>query len=148
VAEAFAPDPAGPHRHPIASFTPLGVRDTFDLAGGALLSLAGAAPALGDAALEWAAGRFLARGELPPAFSPVVDEAHPDWPSLRRYHLFAFRNRPHEYHNGGVWPVWLGWLALALARRGARPTWRGSGRCSPRGWRPRRRSRSRSTCTA
>jgi glycogen debranching enzyme len=48
----------------------------------------------------------------------VVDEGHPDWPALRRYHLFAFRNRPHEYHNGGVWPIWLGWLALALGHAG------------------------------
>jgi glycogen debranching enzyme len=51
-------------------------------------------------------------------FHPVIDEAHPDWPALRRYHLHAFRNRPHEYHNGGVWPVWLGWLALASRTRG------------------------------
>jgi hypothetical protein len=48
----------------------------------------------------------------------VIDEGHPDWPALRRYHLHGFRNRPHEYHNGGVWPIWLGWLALALADAG------------------------------
>ena len=34
----------------------------------------------------------------------------------RAYHLHGFRNRPHEYHNGGVWPIWLGWLGLALGR--------------------------------
>ena len=55
---------------------------------------------------------------MPPAFHPVIDEAHPDWPALRRYHLHEFRNRPHEYHNGGIWPIWLGWLALGLARAG------------------------------
>ena len=118
VAEAFWPAGSAERGYPVASFTPLGAREVFDLAGCALLALSGAAPALGDAALGWAAGRFLERGELPPAFHPVVDEGHPDWPALRRYHLFAFRNRPHEYHNGGVWPVWLGWLALALARAG------------------------------
>jgi glycogen debranching enzyme len=48
----------------------------------------------------------------------VIHEGDADWPALQRYHLYAFRNHPHEYHNGGVWPVWLGWLALALARAG------------------------------
>ena len=46
----------------------------------------------------------------------MIDEGHPDWPALQHYHLYGFRNRPHEYHNGGIWPIWLGWLALALGR--------------------------------
>jgi hypothetical protein len=118
VAEAFWPAGSEGRGHPVASFTPLGARDSFDLAGCALLALSGAAPALGGRALDWVARRYLDRGAPPPAFHPVVEEGDPDWPALRRYHLFAFRNRPHEYHNGGVWPVWLGWLALALARDG------------------------------
>jgi hypothetical protein len=118
VAEAFWPAGSDARGYPVASFTPLGARETFDLAGCALLALSGTAPALGDAALDWIAGRFLLRDALPPAFHPVVAEGDPEWAALRGYHLFAFRNRPHEYHNGGVWPVWLGWLALALARAG------------------------------
>lgn len=117
VAEAFAPR-AGEPPHPVASFTPAGRRAAFDLAGSALLAVSGLAPALGTLALGWAQSAFLARGALPPAFSPVIGEGDPEWPALRGYHLFAFRNRPHEYHNGGVWPVWLGWLALAFARAG------------------------------
>ena len=118
VAEAFWPEGSDARGYPLASFTPLGARDRFDLAGCALLALSGAASVPGAAALDWACARFVRRGELPPAFHPVVDEGDPDWPALRRYHLFAFRNRPHEYHNGGVWPVWLGWLGLALAAAG------------------------------
>ena len=113
---ADAPAPAPPH--PVASFSPLGVRDMYDAAACALLPLAGVAPALGADALAWTVGRFLAQGALPPAFDPVIHEGDADWPALQRYHLYAFRNHPHEYHNGGVWPVWLGWLALALARAG------------------------------
>ena len=41
--------------------------------------------------------------------------------ALARYHLHGFRNRPYEYHNGGSWPIWLGWLALALAHTGRAP---------------------------
>jgi hypothetical protein len=118
IAEAYRPAAGAPRAHPPASFSPLGVRDTFDLAASALLALSGAAPALGDIALDFVSHEFLARGSLPPAFHPVIREGDPDWPALARYHLHGFRNRPHEYHNGGVWPVWLGWLALALARVG------------------------------
>jgi len=69
-------------------------------------------------ALDWIDEQFLSRGTLPPVFHPAIDEAHADWPALRQYHLHDFRNRPHEYHNGGVWPIWLGWLALGLAHTG------------------------------
>ena len=104
--------------HPIAAFSPVGSRDVFDLAACSLLAVSGTAPALADPALGWIAEHFITRAALPPAFHPVIDESHPDWPALRRYHLHGFRNRPHEYHNGGIWPIWLGWLALALARNG------------------------------
>ena len=105
-------------RHPIASFSPLGTRDVFDLAACSLLAVSCVAPAIGAQSISWIVDRFLSRAVLPPAFSPVIDARHPEWPSLRRYHLHAFRNLPHEYHNGGVWPIWLGWLALAMAQCG------------------------------
>jgi hypothetical protein len=118
IDERYWPaEPAG-RWHPLAAVSPAGARDVFDLAACSLLALAGVAPRLGGAALDAIAERYVRRDALPPAFAPVIDEGHPEWPALRRYHLFAFRNHPHEYHNGGVWPVWLGWLALALARAG------------------------------
>ena len=118
IATAYAPATEAPRRHPPASFSPLGVRDTFDLAACTLLPVSGVAPALGALSLDFIATTFLARGVLPPAFHPVIEEGDPDWPALRAYHLHGFRNRPHEYHNGGVWPIWIGWLALAFARAG------------------------------
>lgn len=105
-------------RYPIAAFSPTVTRDVFDLAACSLLAVSGMAHRLTGMALDWIDERFLARGQLPPVFHPVIDEAHADWPALRRYHLHDFRNRPHEYHNGGVWPIWLGWLALGLAHTG------------------------------
>ncbi len=120
IAERFWPDADAGRRYPLASYTPIAVRDVFDLAAAALLGVAGVAgaEAVTARALDYAVDAFLARDVLPPAFSPVIEEGDADWPALRRYHLYAFRNRPHEYHNGGVWPIWLGWLALALARTG------------------------------
>lgn len=116
IAERYWPAGETQRRYPIAAFSPTTTRDVFDLAACSLLALAGMAPSLTSHALEWVAERFLDRGELPPAFHPVIDEQHADWPALRRYHLHEFRNRPHEYHNGGIWPIWLGWLALGLAQ--------------------------------
>jgi len=104
--------------HPVASFSPAGSWNIFDLAACSLLAVSGIAPSLGSASLCWIMERFLNRLELPPAFHPVIDEAHPRWPAIREYFLYEFRNRPHEYHNGGVWPIWLGWLALALGNNG------------------------------
>ena len=116
-ASYWTPEAAG-RGYPLAAFTPARAYEMFDLATCSLLALCGVAPDVGAASLEWVAERFLARNELPPAFDPVIEEGHPDWPELSRYHLHGFRNRPHEYHNGGIWMIWLGWLALALARTG------------------------------
>lgn len=100
--------------HPVASLSPVGSQDMFDLAACSLLALSGVAPRLGNSALAWIDTTFLSSGTLPPAFHPVIGEQHPQWSALRHYHLHAFRNAPYEYHNGGIWPIWLGWLSLAL----------------------------------
>jgi Alkaline and neutral invertase len=105
-------------QHPIAAYTPVRRFEMFDLAACALLGISGVAPARARQALAWIDGHYLQHGKLPPAFAPVIDEGDDDWPALRRYHLHAFRNAPHEYHNGGIWPIWLGWLAVALALEG------------------------------
>ncbi|MFN8573187.1 MAG: glycoside hydrolase 100 family protein [Gemmatimonadaceae bacterium] len=117
IAERYGPI-EDERAYPIASFSPLGVRNTFDLAACALLGVSGVAPELGRLSISWIDGHFLTHGALPPAFFPVIDEQHPEWPALRRYHLHAFRNLPHEYHNGGIWPIWLGWLGLAAVQCG------------------------------
>ena len=120
IEERYCPrgDDNETRRYPVAAFSPTVTRDVFDLAACSLLAVSGIAQRLTGLALDWIDERFLARGTLPPVFHPVIDETHADWPALRRYHLHDFRNRPHEYHNGGVWPIWLGWLALGLAQTG------------------------------
>lgn len=105
-------------QHPIAAFSPVQRHTMFDLAACALLAVSGIAPRRARQALDWIDERFLRRGALPPAFDPVIAEGDPDWPALRRYHLHDFRNAPFEYHNGGIWPIWLGWLALGQVQCG------------------------------
>ena len=118
VRERYWPNADGGRRHPVAAFSPTVTRDIFDLAACSLMAVAGVAPDLTSTTLDWIGERFLSHSALPPAFHPVIDEGDADWPALRRYHLHEFRNRPHEYHNGGIWPVWVGWLALGLAQTG------------------------------
>ena len=118
IDDAFWPDVRSDSCHPVASFTPVGRRQTFDLAACSLLALSDLVPAMSAAAMEWITATFLTAEKLPPAFHPVIEPGDADWEPLSRYHLHDFRNRPHEYHNGGIWPIWLGWLSLALAHTG------------------------------
>jgi hypothetical protein len=108
----------GPRRFPVASVSPVRTDEHIDLAACALLALSDVAPSRSSSVLEAITTKYLDGDVLPPAFSPVIEEHDADWPALVRYHLHGFRNRPHEYHNGGIWPIWLGWLALAFARHG------------------------------
>jgi len=116
IATAYWHNDSSASQRPIASFSPLGRRDIFDLAACSMLGISDVASPRGEAALDWIAARYLRAGVLPPVFDPVIHEGDADWAALRNYHLHGFRNRPHEYHNGGIWPIWLGWLALAFAR--------------------------------
>ncbi|MFW6168974.1 MAG: amylo-alpha-1,6-glucosidase [Planctomycetota bacterium] len=56
--------------------------------------------------------------KLLPAFYPVitpVDES--DWQHLRMTFSYSFKNKPHEYHNGGLWPMISGFYVADLCRR-------------------------------
>ncbi|MEN8145292.1 MAG: hypothetical protein ABFS14_10120 [Gemmatimonadota bacterium] len=104
--------------HPAAGLSPTRTWQQFDLAACSLLASSGLLPERARQSLAWIVGHYIACDKLPPAFSPVIEKEDPDWRALRSFHLFQFRNRPHEYHNGGIWPIWLGWLALGLRRAG------------------------------
>jgi len=42
---------------------------------------------------------------LLPAFHPVIKPVDEDWDHLRTNFSYTFKNQPHEYHNGGLWPM-------------------------------------------
>ncbi len=122
------------------SFSPGGYQKAFDLAAHVMLAMALMAPMGGfpaspgtstashaetraklaglDGAMEWIDSQFVSTGELPPVFYPVIHEKDDAWEVLSNYHLYNFRNHPYHYHNGGVWPIWLGWLGLTFAYMG------------------------------
>jgi len=55
---------------------------------------------------------------LLPAFHPVITPADEDWEDLQMTFSYTFKNRPFEYHNGGLWPLVTGFYVADLAARG------------------------------
>lgn len=49
---------------------------------------------------------------LVPAFWPVITSDDPKWMDLKNNFNGNFKNYPHNYQNGGIWPVWMGLFAL------------------------------------
>lgn len=100
--------------YPYSSFSPSGYRQIFDLAACSLMAIASPRSEEIERTLDWIESSFLNKNLLPPAFAPVIHEGGIGWQELSRHFLFSFKNRPYHYHNGGVWWIWLGWLALAM----------------------------------
>jgi len=48
-----------------------------------------------------------------PAFFPVIKPGEENWEQLEGNFLFEFRNKPHEYHNGGLWPLLQGFFLVS-----------------------------------
>jgi hypothetical protein len=53
-------------------------------------------------------------GGMAPAFHPVVFPGDSDWSLLEKNHSYDFKNKPHHFHNGGAWPIMMGWLGLGF----------------------------------
>ncbi|MBL8057933.1 MAG: hypothetical protein JNK29_14610 [Anaerolineales bacterium] len=49
------------------------------------------------------------------AIHPVIYPGHPDW---REYYRSRNLNLPHQYHNGGIWPMIGGFHIAALVKTG------------------------------
>lgn len=52
-----------------------------------------------------------------PVFYPVIYPGDYDWKLLENNYSYSFKNEPHHFHNGGSWPIFLGWLCLGLKRK-------------------------------
>jgi Alkaline and neutral invertase len=49
-----------------------------------------------------------------PVFYPIIQPQDKNWDRLTENYNFSFKNKPHHFHNGGCWPVFLGLLFLSL----------------------------------
>jgi glycogen debranching enzyme len=48
----------------------------------------------------------------------VIKPWDKDWKELQMNFSYTFKNRPYEYHNGGLWPLITGFYIADLATRG------------------------------
>lgn len=51
---------------------------------------------------------------LIPAFWPIIKEGDLLWEDLSNNYAYHFKNHPHQFHNGGIWPVMMGIFCLGL----------------------------------
>ncbi|MFT4312204.1 MAG: amylo-alpha-1,6-glucosidase [Candidatus Woesearchaeota archaeon] len=51
--------------------------------------------------------------DLPPCFSPTITKRNSLYKKLELNFGHSFRNYPHHYHNGGIWPMILGFYISA-----------------------------------
>ncbi|MFN3801955.1 glycoside hydrolase 100 family protein [Belliella pelovolcani] len=92
-----------------ASFNPAGYQNYFDALGNALAIIFRIHPNA-HACLDWVESRQL---NPIPAFYPTILPEHPDYHLLQQNYRFDFRNHPHEFHNGGIWPMVNGFWGMA-----------------------------------
>jgi hypothetical protein len=107
-------------RHWLPSFSPSGYGYRFDAFANILASLFQVA----DDDQRGKVDSFIAEQtidpEMPllPAFHPVIRPVDEDWEDLQVMFSYTFKNRPYEFHNGGLWPMVTGFYVADLALRG------------------------------
>lgn len=103
----------------LMGFNPARIYSYFDLQANSLAILLG----IGNVSQEEGLLKFLTQqlqqsNRLLPSFSPAIKHNDTDMMELRNNYAYTFRNVPHQFHNGGLWPVWNGFLAVALQKAG------------------------------
>ncbi|BAV07067.1 Alkaline and neutral invertase [Filimonas lacunae] len=102
----------------LAGFNPSRFYTYFDLQANTLALLLNMGNARQQQQVVGYIHDMLQQYQLVPGFYPVIETGSPDYRELSDNYAFHFRNRPHEFHNGGLWPVWNGFLVMALAQTG------------------------------
>ncbi|MBW3468123.1 glycoside hydrolase 100 family protein [Arthrospiribacter ruber] len=93
----------------MASFHPAGYQLYADFLGNALAMIFRIHPEP-EACINWAYQKI---GVFVPSFYPTILEEDPDFHLLKNNYRYEFRNRPFEFHNGGIWPMVNGFWGLA-----------------------------------
>jgi len=89
------------------------VGEWFDALGNLLAILSGVADESKSATiLDFMERHGMADAPMA-SLTPVIEPGHPDW---RDY--YGMLNRPHHYHNGGIWPFIGGFYVAALVKAG------------------------------
>lgn len=100
----------GPIPYLPASFHPAGYQNYFDALGNSLAIIFKIHPDA-EKCLEWTQENF---HHAIPAFYPSIEETDQDYTLLKQNFRFEFRNKPNEFHNGGIWPMVNGFWGMAM----------------------------------
>jgi len=113
---------AAPHRNGrywMPFFSPTGYGYRFDALANVLASLLGVADAERQQQVDACIDRMVPPDlMLLPAFHPVIQPVDEDWQDLQMTFSYTFKNHPHEFQNGGLWPFITGFYVADLAARG------------------------------
>lgn len=106
-------------RHWMASFAPSGYSYRFDALANVLASLLGVADEAQASKVDAFIAEQTVNADFPllPAFHPVIKPVDEDWEHLQVMFSYTFKNRPYEFHNGGLWPMVTGFYVADLAHR-------------------------------
>lgn len=106
--------------HWLPSFSPSGYGYRFDAFANVLASLFDVADDLQRERVDAFIAEELVHEDFPllPAFHPVIKPVDEDWEELQVMFSYAFKNKPYEFHNGGLWPMVTGFYVADLAQRG------------------------------
>ena len=59
---------------------------------------------------------YQAQQFLLPSFYPVIRNEDAAMHDLKNNYAYRFRNLPYEFHNGGLWCVWNGFMSMCIAK--------------------------------
>jgi hypothetical protein len=107
-------------RYFLPFFSPVGYGYRFDAMANIFASLLGVATSEHSAIIDKYIADEVIQEEVMvlPAFHPVITPKDEDWRELQMTFSYEFKNRPYEYHNGGLWPMVTGFYTADLATRG------------------------------
>jgi Alkaline and neutral invertase len=109
---------SAPTGHWFLGFNPSRIYKHFDLlANSVALLLAVGAEWQDRLVIDFLTKMIQPLHALIPSFYPSIENTDWEMGELRSNFAYTFRNKPHEFHNGGLWPVWNGFLVAALVKK-------------------------------
>jgi GH15 family glucan-1,4-alpha-glucosidase len=104
-----------PDQYWLMGFNPARVYPQFDLAANSLaLLLEVGTLDQKKILIDFLDKQLREKAFLLPSFSPTIENDDFLMQELADNYAYEFRNIPHEFHNGGLWPVWNGWMCAAM----------------------------------
>ena len=103
-----------------AGFTPSQYYRMFDAAGNGLAMLLNLTDEKQVSSIATYIETVFAelKKDLVPAFWPTIEKDSRLWEDLSLNYAYNFKNHSHHFHNGGIWPIMMGWLSMGLKMQG------------------------------